>query len=108
MCQPQGNPAYYLKLFDFLNKFVYFLQAYEAAASHFLEALNFQSAGRNHTGSESSEAAAKTISGHVRVMSENIWSSLRLTLGLMGKRDLYTLIEKRDLPSLNHKLSVEK
>ena len=61
------------------------------AVEHFLSALNFQANGR---GLNSTKTDAK-------IMSENIWSSLRLTLGLKGQRELYSMIEDRNLPELN-------
>ena len=66
-------------------------QTYDMAVEHFLSALNFQAQGRglNNTKSDA------------KVMSENIWSSLRLTLGLKGQRELYSTIEERNLPELN-------
>ena len=61
------------------------------AVEHFLSALNFQSQGR---GLDSTKSDSK-------VMSDNIWSSLRLTLGLKGQRELYSAIEERNLAELN-------
>ena len=61
------------------------------AVEHFLSALNFQSQGR---GLDSRKSDSK-------VMSDNIWSSLRLTLGLKGQRELYSAIEDRNLDELN-------
>ena len=57
---------------------------------HFLSALNFQAQGRGLDSSSNS-----------KVMSDNIWSSLRLTLGLKGQRELYSAIEERNLAELN-------
>ena len=78
-----------------------FLQTYEVAVEHFLSALNFQAAalgrGGRSLGGQSSDPG--------KVMSDNIWSSLRLTLGLMGKRELYPLIEQKNLAELNQALN---
>ena len=69
------------------------LKSYNEAAQHFLTALNFQAAGRGlGSGLELSKQSA---------MSESIWSSLRLTLSLMERRDLYGLVDKRDLDLLS-------
>ena len=64
-----------------------------------MEALNFQAAGRGPTledniKSESSNGA----------MSDNIWSSLRLALSLMGRRDLYSYLDDRNLQGINDML----
>ena len=68
---------------------------------HFLSALNFQAAARGASGGLRGQSAASTASDRGKVMSDNIWTSLRLTLGLMGKRDLYPLIEQKNLEELN-------
>ena len=60
---------------------------------HFLGALNFQAAGRGPVGD--SQATAR------KAMSENIWSSLRLCLSLMGKSEHYKLLDDRNLDELN-------
>ena len=72
----------------------FFFQAYDVAVEHFLSALNFQ-AGPESSKQNKSEDLKK------KVMSDNVWSSLRLSLGLMGKRELYPLIEERNLEKLN-------
>ena len=78
-----------------------FLQTYEVAVEHFLSALNFQAAARGRGG----RSLGGQSSDPGKVMSDNIWSSLRLTLGLMGKRELYPLIEQKNLPELNQALN---
>jgi peroxin-5 len=40
-------------------------------------------------------------------MSDNIWSTLRMTLSLMGKAELHQAIDKRDLDHLNSVFSHE-
>lgn len=34
-------------------------------------------------------------------MSDTLWSTLRMTISLMGKHDLQDFIDKRDLDALN-------
>ena len=75
-----------------------FFQAYDVAVEHFLSALNFQAGPGLATGSTKQN---NTQDLKRKVMSDNVWSSLRLSLGLMGKRELYPLIEQRNLEKLN-------
>ena len=75
-----------------------FFQAYDVAVEHFLSALNFQAGPGLATGSTEQN---NTQDLKRKVMSDNVWSSLRLSLGLMGKRELYPLIEQRNLEKLN-------
>jgi len=74
------------------------LKAYDVAVEHFLSALNFQAGPGLATGSTKQN---NTQDLKRKVMSDNVWSSLRLSLGLMGKRELYPLIEQRNLEKLN-------
>ena len=39
--------------------------------------------------------------GSVSTMSDNIWSTLRMTLSLMGKSELHKAVDTRDLDHLN-------
>ncbi|XP_065349440.1 peroxisomal targeting signal 1 receptor isoform X3 [Cloeon dipterum] len=66
------------------------LNAYKEAAEHFISALNIQASGKGVQGKSS-----------WRSMSESIWSSLRLVVGLMERKDLFTLVDNRDLAKLN-------
>lgn len=65
------------------------LNAHRQAVDHLLTALNMQRKGTVGTG-----AAVST-------MSDNIWSTLRMTLSLMGKSDLHRAVDTRDLDHLN-------
>jgi len=69
------------------------LKSYKEAVEHFMAALNFQAAG--------SRGLKGRLQGQGQCMSDNIWSSLRFCLSLMGKSDLYKLLNNRDLDQLN-------
>ena len=61
---------------------------FSEAVEHFLQALNMQRRGEGPRGERSQ-------------MSDNIWSTLRMTLSLMGRPDLYQHCEQKNLEQLN-------
>lgn len=65
------------------------LNAHRQAVDHLLTALNMQRKGSVGPG------------GSVSTMSDNIWSTLRMTLSLMGKSELHKAVDTRDLDHLN-------
>lgn len=73
------------------------LSAYKEAAEHFLTALNQQAKARG-VGSDNS---------HEHVSSSTIWSTLRMVCAFMGKHELTTLIDSRDLARLNMYFEIE-
>ncbi|XP_053209833.1 peroxisomal targeting signal 1 receptor-like [Panonychus citri] len=71
------------------------LGAHLQAAEHFLSVLNLQRAGQGVDGQSSH-----------KIMSANVWSTLRLVLSLMSRQDLYKFIDSRDLESLNRQFNI--
>nr|XP_054769102.1 peroxisomal targeting signal 1 receptor-like isoform X1 [Lytechinus pictus] len=71
------------------------LGAHKQAVEHFLQALNLQRSGHGPQGQKSQ-------------MSENIWSTLRMAVSLMGKVQLYDAADRHDLDLLNNEFSVSK
>ena len=67
---------------------------YREAVEHFLTALNMQRSGIGPQGKSST-------------MSTNIWATLRMTLSLAGRPELYDLADKRELDLLNKEYSIE-
>ena len=68
-----------------------------------MAALNFQAAGRGPTLEHNIKSESHGGSGN-GAMSDNIWSSLRLALSLMGRRDLYSYLDDRNLQGINDML----
>lgn len=66
------------------------LGAHKEAAEHLLLALNQQAASRGIEGEQS-----------LTNMSDSIWSTLRLVTSLLGRQDLYEVLDSRDLNKLN-------
>ncbi|KAF4088372.1 hypothetical protein AMELA_G00082230 [Ameiurus melas] len=72
------------------------LGAHREAVEHFLEALSLQrqAAGDLEGGASRAPGSATTI------MSDNIWSTLRMALSMMGESPLYAAADRRDLDTL--------
>ncbi|XP_073703183.1 peroxisomal biogenesis factor 5 isoform X2 [Garra rufa] len=72
------------------------LGAHREAVEHFLEALSLQrqAAGDGEGGAGRGPGAAATV------MSDNIWSTLRMALSMMGESSLYSAADRRDLDTL--------
>ncbi|GAA6229264.1 peroxisomal biogenesis factor 5 isoform X1 [Lates japonicus] len=72
------------------------LGAHREAVEHFLEALSLQrqAAGDGARAARGPGGAAATM------MSDNIWSTLRMALSMMGESSLYAAADRRDLDAL--------
>ncbi|CAD7092619.1 unnamed protein product [Hermetia illucens] len=70
------------------------LKAYKESVEHLLTALNMQATSFTRSG-----LAAATESSNQ--MSNTIWSTLRMVVSLMGRRDLQESLDARDLNALN-------
>ncbi|ELT95480.1 hypothetical protein CAPTEDRAFT_220978 [Capitella teleta] len=69
------------------------LSAYKEAVEHFLSALNLQK-------------QSKASPGQKVVMSDNIWSTVRMAISLMGRSDLHEACDAKDLERLNAEFSI--
>ena len=72
---------------------VYIVNCCSEAVEHFLQGLNMQRRGEGPRGEKSA-------------MSDSIWSTLRMTLSLMGRPDLYKTCEQRNLDLLNKEFNI--
>ncbi|XP_071325925.1 peroxisomal biogenesis factor 5 isoform X2 [Trachinotus anak] len=72
------------------------LGAHREAVEHFLEALSLQrqAAGDGRRAARGPGGAVATM------MSDNIWSTLRMALSMMGESSLYAAADRRDLDAL--------
>ncbi|CAG7834670.1 unnamed protein product [Allacma fusca] len=80
------------------------LGAYKEAAEHFLTSLNIQAAGKS--GEEPSSSVGVTTGNKRSVMSDSIWSSLRMILHLLDRGELTSAIDHRDLETLNREFQI--
>lgn len=72
------------------------LSAYKEAGEHLLIALNQQACGVDLHGQ----------TGSPNVMSETIWSTMKLVICFLNKYHLYDAIENRDLKALNFEFEI--
>lgn len=72
------------------------LEAYKEAAEHFMTALNMQAKGQGLEGFHSAQPN----------MSNGIWTTLRMVLSLLDRRDLLEAVDNRDIPRLNQELGI--
>ncbi|XP_077383017.1 peroxisomal biogenesis factor 5 isoform X2 [Festucalex cinctus] len=74
------------------------LGVHREAVEHFLEALSLQ---RQAAAGGAAARAARGPGGNAAaVMSDNIWSTLRMALSMMGESSLYSAADRRDLDTL--------
>lgn len=75
------------------------LKSYKEAAEHLLLALNHQATSKQRAGIN-----IDNVQNH---MSETLWSTLRMTISLMGRHGLQDFVDKRDLESLNKEFGMQ-
>ncbi|XP_071957118.1 peroxisomal targeting signal 1 receptor-like isoform X2 [Antedon mediterranea] len=68
------------------------LRSYREAIEHFLSALHLQRSGKSQRDTE--------------ITSDNIWSTLRMSISLLGRPDLYKAAEERNLEELSNAFNV--
>lgn len=76
-----------------LNITIMFFFCSREAIEHFLTALNLQRHSRGPRGEQST-------------MSDNIWSTMRMAISLLGRPDLHNDTDARNLEALNQEFSI--
>lgn len=69
---------------------------FREAVEHFLEALSLQ----RQAAGDGARAARGPGGAMATMMSDNIWSTLRMALSMMGESSLYAAADRRDLDEL--------
>jgi len=69
------------------------LGAYKEAVEHFLTSLNLQRSSRGPRGEQST-------------MSDNIWSTMRMAISLLGRSELHKHTDNRNLAALNEEFNI--
>lgn len=72
------------------------LKAYKEAAEHLLTALNLQATSSARSGLVNASKNNTSMQE-----SDTIWSTLKMVISLMGRRDLQEMLDMRDLKALN-------
>lgn len=75
------------------------LKSYQEAGEHLLIALNHQATSKQRAGIN--------IENIQNQMSDTLWSTLRMTISLMGRHSLQDFVDKRDLESLNKEFAMQ-
>lgn len=90
------RPGYVRTRFN-LGVACYNLRAYRESVEHYLSALNLQ---------KNSQGPTETTSSAVRQMSETIWTSLKLSLSLLGRAELLPICAAHQLDDLNREFNM--
>ncbi|XP_041124349.1 LOW QUALITY PROTEIN: peroxisomal biogenesis factor 5 [Polyodon spathula] len=81
------------------------LGAHREAVEHFLEALRLQ---RSASGEGLAREGGRTSAQGGGATSDNIWSTLRMALSMMGESSLYSAADQRDLDTLLREFGLER
>lgn len=74
------------------------LKSFKEAAEHLLVALNHQATSKLRAGIN--------IPSDSDQMSDTLWSTLKMTISLLGRHELQDLIDKKDIESLKKEFGV--
>lgn len=75
------------------------LKSYKEAAEHLLLALNHQASSKQRAGIN--------IDNVQNQMSDTLWSTLRMTISLMGRHNLQDSVDKKDLETLSREFGLD-